>query len=119
MSRKKQSNAKDSGFLPSPVISSAVIKSVAEKWADIKQPDNRGTPPEKGVFAVAVTRLIDAINAHQNGEVSLFYVNKEKTTKVLKSAGNPIPRGLSSLDGFVNSIRDAKSPVKKRIGKVM
>ncbi len=66
----------------------------------------------------SITRLIDAINAHQNGEVSLFYVNKEKTTKVLKSAGNPIPRGLSSLDGFVNSIRDAKSPVKPRFENV-
>ena len=36
---------------------------------------------------------------------------KEKTTKVLTSAGNPIPRGLSNLDGYTHSINNPRSPV--------
>lgn len=63
----------------------------------------------------SITRLTDAINEEQNGTVAVFYVNKVKTTKVLQSAGNPIPRGLSNLDGFIHSITDPGSPVKMRI----
>lgn len=63
----------------------------------------------------SITRLTDAINEEQKGTVAVFYVNKVKTTKVLQSAGNPIPRGLSNLDGFIHSITDPGSPVKMRI----
>jgi len=65
----------------------------------------------------AVTRLMDAIQEDSVGNV-VFYINKEKTIKVIQSAGNPIPRGLSNLDGFVHSITDPGSPVKMRISSV-
>lgn len=65
-----------------------------------------------------VTRLIDAINDHTSGNVSVFYLNNDKTTKVLQSTGNPIPSGLSDLDGFIHSITDTGSPVKMRISSV-
>ena len=64
------------------------------------------------------TRLADAINDNLNGKVAVFYLNNVKTTKVLQSAGNPIPRGLSNLDGFIHSITDPGSPVKMRITSV-
>ena len=63
----------------------------------------------------SVTRLIDAINENQKGSVAVFYINNEKTTKALQSTGNPIPSGLSDLDGFIHSITDPGSPVKMRI----
>ena len=57
----------------------------------------------------------DTINENQKGNVAVFYLNNKKTTKVLQSAGNPIPRGLSNLDDFINSVTDPGSPVKVRI----
>lgn len=54
----------------------------------------------------SITRLIDAINENQNGNVSVFYINNDKTTKALQRTGNPIPSGLSNLDGFTHSITD-------------
>ena len=63
----------------------------------------------------SITRLTDAINEEQKGTVTVFYVNKAKTTKVLQRTGNPIPGGLSNLDGFIHSITDSGSPVKMRI----
>ena len=65
-----------------------------------------------------LTRLVDAINETEKGNVAVFYINNDKTTKVLQSAGNPIPRGLSNLDGFINSINDPGSPVKSRFSDV-
>ena len=62
-----------------------------------------------------ITRLVDAINDDLAGNVAVFYINNDKTTKVLQSAGNPIPRGLSDLDGSIHSINDPGSPVKMRI----
>ena len=60
-------------------------------------------------------RLSEAIDMHNNGMTSLFYINKDKTTNVFRSAGNPIPRGLNAIDGFIHSITDPGSPVKMRI----
>lgn len=68
--------------------------------------------------ADSVTRLVDAINENQKGNVAVFYLNNEKTTKVLQRTGNPIPSGLSNLDGFIHSITDPGSPVKMRISSV-
>ena len=65
-----------------------------------------------------LTRLVDAINETEKGNVAVFYINNDKTTKVLQSAGNPIPRGLSNLDGFITSINDPGSPVKSRFSDV-
>ena len=66
----------------------------------------------------SITRLVDAINENQKGNVALFYLNNDKTTKALQSTGNPIPSGLSNLDGFIHSITDPASPVKMRISSV-
>lgn len=67
----------------------------------------------------SIARLVDAINEHQNGNVAVFYINNDKTTKVIQRTGNPIPSDLSNLDGFINSISDPKSPVKRRFGSVV
>lgn len=66
-----------------------------------------------------IARLIEAIKENEKGNVAVFYINNDKTTKVLQSTGNPIPSGLSNLDGFINSISDPKSPVKRRFGSVV
>lgn len=66
----------------------------------------------------SIARLIDAISDHQKGNVAVFYINNKKTTKVLQRTGNPIPSGLSNLDGFIHSISDPGSPVKMRITSV-
>lgn len=66
----------------------------------------------------AVARLVDAINENEKGSVALFYINNDKTTKVLQRTGNPIPSGLSDLDGFIHSIFDPGSPVKVRFSSV-
>ena len=55
-------------------------------------------------------RSIDSINTKKATE-------KKKTTKVLTSAGNPIPRGLSNLDGYIFSINDPSSPVNIGVTK--
>ena len=65
--------------------------------------------------ADSIYRLIDAINENEKGNVTVFYINNDKTTKVLQRTGNPIPSGLSNLDGFIHSINDSGSPVKGRV----
>lgn len=50
--------------------------------------------------------------------MAVFYLNKDKTTKALQRTGNPIPSGLSNLDGFIHRITDFGSPVKMRISTV-
>jgi len=65
-----------------------------------------------------LTRLVEAINENEKGNVAVFYINKDKTTKVLQRTGNPIPSGLSNLDGFIHSINDPGSPVKSRVSNV-
>lgn len=62
-----------------------------------------------------VQRLIDAIADEQAGDTAVYYLNEEKTTKMLQSTGNPIPSGLSNLDGFNHSISEPASPVKMRL----
>ena len=49
------------------------------------------------------------------GNISAFNINNGKTTKVLQNVGNPIPKTLSNLDGFIYSISNARSTVKARI----
>ena len=44
--------------------------------------------------------------------IAVFYIDQKRTTKVLQMAGNPIPGQLSDLDGYIDSIADAKPPVK-------
>jgi hypothetical protein len=48
--------------------------------------------------------------------VPVFYVNKKKTTPVLRKAGYPITGVPNISDGFIHSVTDAGSPVKLRAG---
>lgn len=66
----------------------------------------------------AVQRLANALNEHSEENIAVFYINKDKATKVLQRTGNPIPSGLSNLDGFIHSVIDPGSPVKMRITSV-
>ena len=64
-------------------------------------------------------RLRAAIEGDREDDIRVYYVNKEKTTKVLPSTGNLISSAAAYVpDGFVHSITDAGSPVKMRISSV-
>ena len=65
----------------------------------------------------AVARIIDAIRENEKGNIAVYYMNNKKTTNVIQRAGNPIPSGLNSIDGFVHSISEDASVVKSRIKK--
>lgn len=67
--------------------------------------------------ADAIARIIDAIQENEQGNAAVYYINNKKTTNVIQRAGNPIPGGLKSIDGFVHSISEDASVVKSRIKK--
>ena len=54
----------------------------------------------------AIARIIDAIRENEKGNIAVYYMNNKKTTNVIQRAGNPIPGGLKSIDGFVHSISE-------------
>ena len=64
--------------------------------------------------ADAIARIIDAIQENEQGNAAVYYINNKKTTNVIQRAGNPIPGGLKSIDGFVHSISEDASVVKSR-----
>lgn len=67
----------------------------------------------------AVTGLLsNAINSHNAGNVSIFYLDKTKTTALYQRARVTMPKVSGISDGFVSSIRDANSPVKPKIKDV-
>ena len=63
----------------------------------------------------AIDRLDYALRNDRDDNVLVFYVNKKKTTAVLRKAGYPITGVPNISDGFIHSITDAGSPVKLRI----
>ena len=63
----------------------------------------------------AVDRLDYALKNDSDDNVMVFYVNKKKTTAVLRKAGYPITGVPNISDGFIHSISDPGSPVKLRI----
>ena len=65
----------------------------------------------------AIARIIDAIRENEKGNIAVYYMDNKKTTNVIQRAGNPIPSGLNSIDGFVHSISEDASVVKSRIKK--
>ena len=61
----------------------------------------------------AIDRLVNAIDSDSDDHISLFYIKKEKNTKVIGGAMTNSHGGLQNLDGFIHSIKDAGSPVKE------
>ena len=67
----------------------------------------------------AVTKLLtNAINGHNNGKTTLFYLNKIKATALYRDTRVTMPKGTESNDGFYHSIRDAGSNVKPKFADV-
>lgn len=67
----------------------------------------------------AVTKLLtNAINGHNNGETTLFYLDKIKATALYRDTRVTMPKGTESNDGFYHSIRDAGSNVKPKFADV-
>lgn len=67
----------------------------------------------------AVTKLLtNAINGHNNGKTTLFYLNKIKATALYQGARVTMPKMPESNDGFYYSIRDAGSNVKPKFANV-
>ena len=67
----------------------------------------------------AVTTLLtNAIARHNNGEMTLFYLDKGKATALCQGARVTMPKMLIKNNGFVHSIRESGSPVKPKFGNV-
>ena len=67
----------------------------------------------------AVTGLLtNAIEKSNNGETTLFYVDKVKAAALYRVARVPMPKMPDTDNGFVASIRDAGSTVKPKLNNV-
>lgn len=67
----------------------------------------------------AVTKLlVNAINGHNNGKTTLFFLDKIKATALYQGARVTMPKMPESNDGFYHSIRDAGSNVKPKFADV-
>ena len=67
----------------------------------------------------AVTGLLtNAIEKSNNGETTLFYVDKVKAAALYQVARVPMPKMPDTNNGFVASIRDAGSTVKPKLNNV-
>lgn len=67
----------------------------------------------------AVTGLLtNAIEKSNNGETTLFYVDKVKAAALYQVARVPMPKMPDTDNGFVTSIRDAGSTVKPKLNNV-
>ena len=62
--------------------------------------------------------LGNALSNESSGNVSVFYVDKNKATKFLRSSGVQFPGVMSIMDGYVHSIRDNGPPVKGKFQNV-
>ena len=61
----------------------------------------------------AINRLIYALQNDSNSNYTLFYVNKQKTTNLLKAVALTLPQGNISIpSGFIHKLTDSGSPVK-------
>ena len=61
------------------------------------------------------TVLSEAINNENNGNVSIYYINKNETAKLYGAARVPMPKVPHTNNGFLHSITESDSPGKKRI----
>ena len=67
----------------------------------------------------AVTKLLyDAVQDEMTGKFSLLYWNKKEAMSLLQQQGLQLPGLLIPHDGFINSIRDQRSPVKPKMNNV-
>ena len=67
----------------------------------------------------AVTKLLyDAVQDEMTGKFSLLYWNKKEAMSLLQQQGLQLPGLLIPHDGFINSIRDPRSPVKPKMNNV-
>lgn len=63
----------------------------------------------------AITNLLaSAIQEEQNGNVGVYYIDKNKAAGLLQNAGLQLPGILFRTDGYIHSIRDSSSPVKPK-----
>ena len=66
--------------------------------------------------SIELAKIVDIIKNEQ-GNAAVYHINNKKATNVIQRAGNPIPGGLKSIDGFVRSISEDASVVKSGIKK--
>lgn len=66
----------------------------------------------------ASTLLSDAIAHDREDSISVFYVDKEKATRLLDASGVQSPGPTALPDGYVHSIHDNGSPVKGKFQSV-
>lgn len=66
----------------------------------------------------ASTLLSDAIAHDMDDSISVFYVDKEKATRLLDASGVQFPGPTALPDGYVHSIHDNGSPVKSKFQSV-
>jgi hypothetical protein len=66
----------------------------------------------------APSLLSDAIANNKDDSISVFYVDKEKATRLLDASGVQFPGPTALPDGYVHSIHDNGSPVKSKFQSV-
>lgn len=67
----------------------------------------------------AVSNLLTkALNDHKSTEPHVFYLDKAKAAALYQGSKVTVPKMPNTSDGFVDSIRDANSPVKLKIKDV-
>ena len=80
--------------------------------------DNNAITSIYGRKNAVTTLLTNAIARHNNGEMTLFYLDKGKATALYQGARVTMPKMLIKNNGFVHSIRESGSPVKPKFGNV-
>lgn len=66
----------------------------------------------------ASSLLFNAIENDTSDSINLFYVDKEKATRLLDGSGVQFPGATALPDGYVHSIHDNGSPVKSKFQSV-
>ena len=66
----------------------------------------------------ASSLLSNAIENDTSDSINLFYVDKEKATRLLDGSGVQFPGATALPDGYVHSIHDNGSPVKSKFQNV-
>ena len=67
----------------------------------------------------AITLLANAIQAEASGAVGVYYLDKNKTTRLLQHQGLQLPNILQNSSGYIHSITDPNSPVKPKLSSVL
>lgn len=91
-----------------------------------RSPSGRGHPLKRGClplqllqFSLQFLLLRKKREYRKISASDMILRDNKEAMALLQRTGNQFPGTLIPRDGFINSIRDPKSPVKKRIGKVM